>query len=185
MLLKTIFAGFGGQGVLMMGYSLANAAMIQGFHTTYLPSYGAEVRGGTANCTVAISDEEIASPVASAPEYLVALNSPSLYSFQNKVAAGGTVFINSSIIENRLTRKDIKVIEVPASEIAEKLGDQRTINVVMLGSFLGVTGILKPESYIKSLKRIMGERKKAIIEVNKKAFATGFELFGKLPEEVL
>ncbi len=184
MLIKTILAGFGGQGVLMMGYSLANAAMIEGYFTTYYPTYGAEVRGGTANCTVAISDEEIASPVASAPEYLVILNAPSLYSFQNKVAPSGTVFINSSIVENRLTRKDIKVIEVPASEIAERMGDQRTINVVMLGAFLGVTGILKPDSYIKSLKRIMGERKKAIIDVNKRAFAAGFELFGTLPEEL-
>jgi 2-oxoglutarate ferredoxin oxidoreductase subunit gamma len=92
MLVKTIFAGFGGQGVLMMGYSLAHAAMLEGYHTTYLPTYGVEVRGGTANCTVAISDEEIASPVASAPEYLVILNSPSLYIFQNKIASGGASF---------------------------------------------------------------------------------------------
>jgi 2-oxoglutarate ferredoxin oxidoreductase subunit gamma len=183
MLIKTILAGFGGQGVLMMGYSLANAAMIEGYYTTYYPTYGAEVRGGTANCTVAISDEEIASPVASSPEYLVVLNSPSLYGFQNKVAPGGTVFINSSIVENRLTRKDVKVIEVPASEIADQIGDARTINVIMLGAFLGVTGLLKPESYAEGFRRIMGDRKKAIIEINKKAFAAGFELFRKMPEE--
>lgn len=177
MLVKTIFAGFGGQGVLMMGYSLANAAMIEGFHTTYLPSYGAEVRGGTANCTVAISDEEIASPVASAPEYVVILNTPSLYSFQNKIASGGGIFLNSSIVDRRPSRKDVQVFEIPAGEIAEKLGDPRTTNIVMIGAFLNKTGLVKPESYLSSLKKIMGERKKAAMNINKSAFSAGFNLF--------
>jgi 2-oxoglutarate ferredoxin oxidoreductase subunit gamma len=94
MLIKTIFAGFGGQGVLSMGLSLAQAAMVEGKYVTYLPSYGVEVRGGTANCTVAISDEEIASPVASAPEFVVAMNQPSLIRFQNQVQSGGVLFFN-------------------------------------------------------------------------------------------
>ncbi|OPY89052.1 MAG: NADH-dependent phenylglyoxylate dehydrogenase subunit gamma [Syntrophaceae bacterium PtaU1.Bin231] len=183
MLLKTIFAGFGGQGVLMMGYSLAHAAMNAGFHTTYLPSYGAEVRGGTANCTVAISDEEIASPVASAPDYLVILNMPSLYSFQNRIAAGGCIFLNSSIIEGRPSRKDVRVFEIPAGEIAERIGDPRTTNVVMLGAFLKQTAIVKPETYLQSLKEIMGGRKKGIMEVNRKAFSAGFDLFETSREE--
>ena len=131
---------------------------------------------------MAISDEEIASPVASAPDYLVTLNSPSLYSFQSKIASGGEIFLNSSVVDSRPTRKDVKVVEVPAGEIADTVGDPRTVNVVMLGAFLGKTGLLKPESYLKSLKRIMGERKKAVIETNRKAFTAGFELFGKMPE---
>jgi len=99
MITKVFFSGFGGQGVLMMGVSLAQSAMNKGLHVTYLPAYGAEMRGGTANCTVALGDEEIASPVASEPDYLVVMNSPSLTTFQNKVSSGGTIFINSSIID--------------------------------------------------------------------------------------
>ncbi len=182
MLLKTIFAGFGGQGVLMMGYSLAYAAMLEGYHTTYLPSYGAEVRGGTANCTVAVSDEEIASPVASAPDHLVILNTPSLATFQNRIASGGGVFLNASIIEARPSRKDVQVFEIPAGEIAEKLGDPRTTNTVMIGAFLRRTGIVKTESYLKSLKQIMGTRKKAIVEINHAAFTAGYNLPAAAPE---
>src|SRR4030042_214486 len=99
MLIKTIFAGFGGQGVLSMGLNLAQAAMLEGKNVTYLPAYGAEVRGGTANCTVAIGDEEIASPVASSPDFVVALNQPSVVRFQNQIQSGGLLFINSSLVE--------------------------------------------------------------------------------------
>src|SRR5512133_1767118 len=98
MMVKTIFAGCGGQGVLMMGYSLAHGAMSAGYNVTYLPSYGAEVRGGTANCTVAGADDEIASPNASEPDNIVVMNTPSLYTFQNRVAPKGALFLNSSII---------------------------------------------------------------------------------------
>jgi 2-oxoglutarate ferredoxin oxidoreductase subunit gamma len=166
----------------MMGYSLAHAAMLEGYHTTYLPTYGVEVRGGTANCTVAISDEEIASPVASAPEYLVILNSPSLYIFQNKIASGGGVFLNSSIIDMRPSRKDIQVFEIPAGEIADSIGNSKSTNIVMLGAFLNKTGLVKPESYLKGLKQIMGERKKAVMDVNRKAFSSGYDLFSKQEE---
>lgn len=177
MMIKTILAGFGGQGVLMMGYSLANAGMIQGYHVTYLPSYGAEVRGGTANCTVAIADEEIASPVASAPDYLLALNAPSLFAFQNKVVLRGGIFINSSIVRENPTRKDVDCFKVPASEIAETLGEPRAVNVIMLGAYLKKTGLISADAYLKSLKQIMGERRKAVMEINKKAFMAGQDLF--------
>ncbi len=104
MLVKTIISGFGGQGVLSIGLSLAQAAMLEGKHVTYLPSYGAEVRGGTANCTVAISDEEIASPVASAPEFVVVMNQPSLMRFQNQIQSGGVLFLNSSLVQAEISR---------------------------------------------------------------------------------
>src|SRR5512135_1686697 len=119
MLIKTIFAGFGGQGVLSMGLNLTQAAMRDGKFVTYLPSYGAEVRGGTANCTVSVSDEEIASPVASAPEFIVAMNQPSVVRFQNQIQSGGLFFLNSSLIEIEPSRGDIEVVKVPASEVAE------------------------------------------------------------------
>ncbi len=175
MMVKTIFSGFGGQGVLMMGYSFAHGAMSAGYHVTYLPSYGAEVRGGTANCTVAVSDEEIASPVASEPEYIVALNNPSVQTFQNKIAAGGSMFLNSSIIEVYPNRKDITIYEIPAGEISEKLGNPRTANVVMMGALLKQIGLVPPEIYLKSLETILGKKKKSIMESNEKAFHMGYD----------
>ena len=104
MLIKSIFSGFGGQGVISMGLSLAHAAMLEDKYVTYLPAYGAAMRGGTANCTVAISDEEIASPVASAPDFIVVLNQPSLFRFQNQIQSGGIFFINSSLVEAEIAR---------------------------------------------------------------------------------
>jgi 2-oxoglutarate ferredoxin oxidoreductase subunit gamma len=175
MIVKTIFSGFGGQGVMMMGISLANSGMNKGFHVTYLPAYGAEMRGGTANCTVAIADEEIASPVASEPNYLVVLNSPSLFTFQNKVITEGTIFLNSSIIKDSPHRHDVKVIRVPCADIAQELGNIKVVNVIMMGAFIKVSGIVSPEIYLNSLESIMGSRKKSLAEINRKAFAAGFD----------
>ena len=123
MLIKVFFAGFGGQGVLSMGTVLANAAMIEDKHVTYIPSYGAEVRGGTANCTVTISDEEIASPIASEPEFVVALNQPSFTRFQNLLHSGGFLLYNSSMVEPEKVRGDIETRGVPISELAQKIGN--------------------------------------------------------------
>ena len=175
MIVKTIFSGFGGQGVMMMGISLANSGMNKGFHVTYLPAYGAEMRGGTANCTVAIADEEIASPVASEPNYLVVLNSPSLFTFQNKVITEGTIFLNSSIIKDSPHRHDVKVIRVPCADIAQELGNIKVVNIIMMGAFIKVSGIVSPEIYLNSLESIMGSRKKSLAEINRKAFAAGFD----------
>lgn len=175
MMVKTIFAGFGGQGVLMMGYTLAHGAMSAGYHVTYLPAYGAEVRGGTANCTVAVSDEEIASPIASEPDHIIVLNAPSLYTFQNRVAPGGSLFLNSSIITVEPSRHDLRIFKIPSSEIAERLGNMRTANTVMMGAFLKNTGLVPPDIYLSSIEEVMGSKKKSIIEINRKAFTAGFE----------
>lgn len=175
MMTKTIFSGFGGQGVLMMGYSLAHSAMTRGYHVTYLPAYGAEVRGGTANCTVAVADEEITSPVSSEPDNLVVMNSPSLITFQNKVIQGGMFFLNSSIVDNRPSRQDVKVYAVPCGNIAQDLGNIRVANIVMMGAFIKKTGIVPADVYLKSLETIMGSRKKAATEVNRRAFAAGYD----------
>lgn len=179
MISKTIFSGFGGQGVLMMGYSLAHSAMTAGYQTTYLPSYGAEMRGGTANCTIAIADEEIASPISSEPDYLVVMNTPSLYTFQNKLTTKGVMFLNSSIIEVRPSRGDIEVIAIPCGEIAESLGDIRASNIVMMGAFIRRTALVTLENYLRSLETIMGSKKKKAMETNTKALAAGFELLKK------
>ena len=175
MIVKTIFSGFGGQGVLMMGISLANSGMNEGYQVTYLPAYGAEMRGGTANCTIAIGDEEIASPVASEPNYLVVMNSPSLFTFQNKVTSGGTIFLNSSIIKDLPNRQDVKVVSVPCADIAQELGNIRVANIIMMGTFIKISGVVSPDIYLNSLESIMGSKKKSLAELNRKAFSAGFD----------
>ena len=175
MLIKTVFAGFGGQGVLSMGLNLAQAAMLEGKNVTYLPSYGAEVRGGTANCTVAVSDEEIASPVASSPDFIVAMNQPSLVRFQNQIQSGGVLFINSSLIEAEVSRGDIEIIRVPANSIAEKLGSPKSANMVMLGAFTKKSNLVSVTSVIEELKSTLKNKQK-LIAINKKALMTGYDL---------
>lgn len=173
MLLKAIFAGFGGQGVLSMGLVLAHAAMLEGKNVTYLPSYGAEVRGGTANCTIAISDEDIASPIASSPEFIVVMNQPSLVRFQNLLQSGGLLFINSSLIETKIIRGDIDTISVPANNIAEDLGNPKSTNMVMLGVFTRKSNLVTFPSVITAMKDIMKSKQK-LIDLNKKALTTGY-----------
>jgi len=175
MIVKTLFSGFGGQGVLMMGVSFAHSAMSKGLHVTYLPAYGAEMRGGTANCTVAIADEEIASPVASEPNYLVVMNTPSLVSFQNKVVAGGMIFLNSSITKEQPKRHDVTIHKIPCSDIAQELGNIRVANIVMMGAFLKISQTVPPDIYLKSLETILCSRKKSLAEINRKAFAAGYD----------
>jgi len=175
-LIKTLFAGFGGQGVLSMGLNLAQAAMLEGKNVTYLPSYGAEVRGGTANCTVAVSDEEIASPVASSPDFVVALNQPSLVRFQNQVQPGGLLFINSSITKPKISRGDIDVVEVPASDIADEMKNPRSANMVMLGAFIKKSNLVSLSSLMDGLKNTLKNKKK-LISINKKALEVGYNLF--------
>jgi len=176
MLIKTIFAGFGGQGVLSMGLNLAQAAMAEGKNVTYLPAYGVEVRGGTANCTVAISDEEIASPVASAPEFLVAMNTPSVLRFQNQIESGGVIFINSTLVEIEISRGDLEVVRVAAGEIADKLGNPKSANMVMLGAFVKKSNIVSISAIIEEFKNTLKNKEK-LIAVNEKALMAGYNLF--------
>jgi 2-oxoglutarate ferredoxin oxidoreductase subunit gamma len=175
MLFKTICAGFGGQGVLSMGLNLAQAAFLEGKNVTFLPAYGAEIRGGTANCTVAISDEEIASPVASSPEFLVAMNRPSLVRFQNKVQSGGIFFINSSLMEAEVSRGDVDIVGVRANHIAEELGNPRVANMVMLGAFAAKTNLVSLSALVEAMKETL-KGKKRLVPVNEHALRRGFEL---------
>jgi 2-oxoglutarate ferredoxin oxidoreductase subunit gamma len=175
MLIKTVFAGFGGQGVLSMGLNLAQAAMTEGKNVTYLPSYGAEVRGGTANCTVAISDEEIASPVASSPEFVVAMNKPSVMRFQNQIQSGGVLIINSTLVDAEISRGDIDVIKVPAGEIADKLGSPKSANMVMLGTFIKKSNLVSISTVIEELKNTL-KKKEKLIAINEKALMAGYNL---------
>jgi len=173
MLVKTLISGFGGQGVISMGLSLAQAAMAEGKYVTYLPSYGAEVRGGTANCTVAVSDEEIASPIASSPDFVIAMNRPSLSKFQNQIKAGGVLFLNSSLIQANTSREDIEVVRVAADAIAKELGSAKSANMVMLGAFIRKSGIVSLDGIIEGLKNTLKNKNK-LIAVNEKAINAGF-----------
>lgn len=172
---KTVFAGFGGQGVLMMGYVTAVTAMMDGKHVTYLPSYGAEVRGGTANCTVVVSDDEIFSPVASSPDYAVIMNLPSLARYEGVIKEGGTIILNSSLVDRDPTRDDLEVVKVPANDIARELGSDRTINMIMLGAFIAKTEITTLDALMKGLTEIVKGRKTSVMKLNRKGLDRGAE----------
>jgi len=178
MVIKTFFAGFGGQGVLSMGYTLAYAGMLDDKHVTYFPSYGAEVRGGTANCTVAVGDEEIASPIASEPEYIVALNLPSMLKFENWASPGGVIFINTSLIEDRPTRVDIEVVEVPANQLANEVANERSANMILLGALAAKTGLVSAKAMKAALSSIF-EKKKKVRDLNLRALERGIEFIKK------
>ncbi|ACZ18821.1 2-oxoacid:acceptor oxidoreductase family protein [Thermanaerovibrio acidaminovorans] len=173
---RMIFAGFGGQGVMLMGQIISYAGMLEGKHVTWMPSYGPEMRGGTANCTVVISDQEVASPVTNDAEVVVAMNIPSLVKFEPAVTPNGCLLINQSVIDREPQRTDLVSVKVPCNEIAEKLGNLKVANMVMLGAVAGATGVVSKESIVKALeKKLSAGGKAALIEVNKNAIERGFE----------
>lgn len=174
MLVATIFSGFGGQGVLSMGSTLAKAAMLEGKYVTYLPAYGVEVRGGTANCTVVVSDEEIASPVASEPECVVAMNQPSFARFQSILQAGGLLCANSSLVDTESARSDIEILSIPAGELAEQAGTIRAANMVMLGALLRSSNMISYDAMLENLEAILGEGKAKLLKVNREALSLGY-----------
>jgi 2-oxoglutarate ferredoxin oxidoreductase subunit gamma len=170
---KTVFAGFGGQGVLMMGYVLALSAMRDGKNVTYLPAYGAEVRGGTANCTVVVSDEEIFSPVASFFDYAVIMNRPSFAKYEGMIKEGGIIILNSSLVDTDQSRDDVQVVKVPANDIAKQLGSDRTINMIMLGAFVANTEITSLDSIMDGLTEIVKGKKASLMKLNRKGLDKG------------
>ncbi len=159
--------------MLMMGYVLAVAAMEEDKHVTFLPAYGAEMRGGTANCTVVISDDEIASPVASHPDVVVAMNYPSMLKYQNMIKTGGTVFLNSDLISQDLSRSDVEVVKVPANTLAREMGSDRVLNLIMLGAVAAVTGIVSPPGLAKAVETVLQGKKQSLIETNQAALGSG------------
>jgi 2-oxoglutarate ferredoxin oxidoreductase subunit gamma len=170
---KMIFAGFGGQGVLLMGYLTALTAMRSGKNVTYLPAYGAEVRGGTANCTVVVSDEEIASPVSSSPDYVIVMNNPSLVRFANMVAPGGVLLTNSSLVHGKVKRDDVTLVPVPINELAHELGEDRSANVIMVGALAEATGVMDIEELKEALAETGLGKKPKVLELNRRALEVG------------
>ena len=177
---EIIIAGFGGQGVLSMGMSLAYAAMIEGKEVSWMPSYGPEMRGGTANCHVKLSRNNIGSPLVTHPTVLVAMNRPSLEKFEGDVVDGGAIVWDSSLIDVEPQRKDIRNIPVPATKIAKDLGNSRVSNVVLLGVMAGFSDFLDPLVVQRVLPLIF--KKKHLLEINLIAFQKGLELGRELSD---
>ncbi|MDH4163554.1 MAG: 2-oxoacid:acceptor oxidoreductase family protein [Nitrospirota bacterium] len=168
-----MIAGFGGQGVLLAGKLLAHAGMIEGKRVTWFPSYGAEIRGGTANCTVIISDREIGSPVVPQPSAMLILNDASFVKFESRIQPSGNLFLNTSLVMRPSSRGDIVRIEIKANDIAEELGDIRIANMVMLGAFLRKTGVVTLDSILNALKALLPPRRHSLLSLNERALKCG------------
>lgn len=169
-----IISGFGGQGVLSAGRMAALAAMYEGREVSWLPSYGPEMRGGTANCSVVISDEKIGSPLLNSCDVLIALNRPSLEKFEKIVKPGGTVILDSSLVEIRPSRKDVRTIAVPASESASEKGNMAFAGVMLLGCLAGNLGCYKRDDFEKALKETLPPKKHDLIPMEMEFFDRGF-----------
>ncbi len=170
-----IMAGFGGQGILLIGKMLAYAGMHEGKEVSWLPSYGPEMRGGTCNCTVVISDKPVGSPVIQSPGAVLAMNLPSLEKFEADVRPGGFLLINTSLIKQKSERDDITVIDVPANTIAQDLGNPRGANMVALGAYVGATGAVSLEQ-IEAVVRQTFAAKPSVIDVNLEVLHKGYDL---------
>lgn len=171
-----IIAGFGGQGVILAGNLLATAGMLEKKKITMVPSYGPEIRGGTANCTVILKDGEIYSPVVAHPDILIALNQPSLERFEEKVTSKGIVFFNSSLCSLTKKRKDLTYFGVPASDLAADLGSVKVMNVIILGALIEQTHLVKEETLSqKVIPEVFSNKKASLREINKKALKKGME----------
>ena len=169
-------SGFGGQGVISAGVLLAYVGMIEGKNVSFFPSYGAEMRGGTANCSVVISSDEVTTPIVSVPDTVMVFNEPSLTKFEPLVKPGGLLIVNSSLINTKVKRTDIKVLYVPCNEIANELGNVKIMNMVALGAFAANTGALEVEDIVKTLPKVYKKLKPELIELNSKALRKGAEI---------
>lgn len=177
---ELLAAGFGGQGVLSMGMTLAYAGMIEGKEISWMPSYGPEMRGGTANCIVIMSDKKISSPIITTFDTVVALNQPSMDKFEKVVRPGGLLLYDSTNIISPPTRTDIHCMAVPASDEAVKMQNTKIMNMIVLGSFIEETHIVAIESVMQALKKVLPERYHHLLPLNEQALRRGMELAAEL-----
>ncbi len=173
---RVIMAGFGGQGVMAIGQLLTFGGMVEDKHVSWLPSYGPEMRGGTANCSVIVSDAEVGAPVVDASTAAIIMNEPSLDKFAPGVMAGGNLLINSSLIDAKIDRDDINVLYIPANEAADELGNTRVANMVMLGALLEATKVVTIDSVMQGFTAVFGEHRKNLMPINRAALEKGAEL---------
>ena len=172
---KIVIAGFGGQGVLSLGQFIAYAALYEDKAVTWLPSYGPEMRGGTAHCSVVVDDEEVASPIIAVPDTLIAMNTPSLLKFEDKVKSGGLIIVNSSLVDEKVKRTDVTAIYVPANELAHEAGNVRTANIVVLGAYMKYSKLFPREVMLNTIEKVFHAKPK-VIPANQKAFDIGYNL---------
>ncbi|HEU4572218.1 MAG TPA: 2-oxoacid:acceptor oxidoreductase family protein [Candidatus Limnocylindrales bacterium] len=171
----TIFGGFGGQGILFAGHVLAQAAVLEDLAVTWMPSYGPEMRGGTASCTIVIADHPIGSPVVDTADSVIALNPPSLARFEPFLASGGLVVVNTSLVEATPRRTDVTVVAVPCSALARESGDDRFVSIVGLGALIAARPTVRRASVEAALAVVLGDRASAWIDANLAALDRGFE----------
>ena len=171
---ETIFAGFGGQGILFAGKVIAYAGMLEGKNVSHLPSYGPEMRGGTANCSVIVSDEDVASPIITEPANLVVMNGPSLDKFENAVISGGKIFIDSALISRKCERDDADVFEIPATQMANDMGLPKLANMIMVGKLIKETQMFTWEQLKGAVTKLVPAAKAAMLESNIKALEAGY-----------
>jgi len=172
---EVIMSGFGGQGLMMIGKLLAYAGLNEGKEVTWLPSYGPEMRGGTANCTVVVGDKPVGSPLISSPKAAVVMNQPSLEKFAPTLKPNGILVINSSMIPINSDREDLRSFRIKANDLARDMGNPRSANLVMLGAFIGLDEVVSHETLIKAIEKTFASKKK-FIEVNCQTFMKGYEL---------
>jgi len=171
---ETIFAGFGGQGILFAGKVIAYAGMNENKNVSHLPSYGPEMRGGTCNCHVIVSDDPVASPIIVEPTALVAMNAPSFDKFENTLVPGGKAFIDSTLISRDAVRDDIEVFKIPATQMANEMGLPKLANVIIVGKLVKETGMFTHEELEKAVKKLVPASKPELFESNMKAFEAGY-----------
>ena len=172
---EVIVAGFGGQGALFAGQLLTYTGLDEGFHVSWIPSYGPEMRGGTAHCTVIVSDDPVGSPIIREPTVCIVMNPPSMDKYEPLVRPGGILVINSTLARQKSERSDISAVYVPANELAAELGNVKMANVVLLGAMLGTREILPIDSVKRTMDEHIPERRKHIIEPNKRALDRGVQ----------
>ena len=172
---EMIFAGFGGQGVMLMGQILAYAGMLEGQQVSWFPAYGPEMRGGTANCSIIIGDEPVGTPIVTEPSVVVAMNLPSLDKFEPMLPVGGTLLINSSLIDRKPHRTDIKTHYVPCNDIAQELGNLKVANMVMVGAIIAASGVVNIDSVITVLAKKIFKNKPKVMPINEQAIRRGLE----------
>jgi 2-oxoglutarate ferredoxin oxidoreductase subunit gamma len=177
----TILSGFGGQGLLFAGQVLAQSGMREGRHVSWLPSYGPEMRGGTASCTVIVADRPIGSPVVDRADIVIALNPPSLARFEGLLAPGGLLVINDSLIEADPSRTDVEVLRVPCSALAREVGDERVISIIALGSALGRRPLVAPDTVRAALSELAAKAGPAVVAMNLRALDLGLERGAPIP----
>ena len=170
-----LFAGFGGQGILFAGKFVAYKGLLENKQVSWLPSYGPEMRGGTANCSVIVSDEPIGSPIVGKPDVLVAMNLPSLDKYENEVVSGGKIFIDSTLITRKVERTDVDVYYIPSTEIANEKGMSSLANMIITGKLLKEVPMLGFENIDAPLNKVVSARKQNLLEVNKTALKLGYD----------